>query len=200
MSQLTAVLEQIDAANAADPRSIEADGKTWPYELLYGRRMSEVLSGFEPEADALLQIAARGQHIERWMLPRDSYPRNKPGYHRWRGAQKKRHASRVTEIMAAHGYGPDECTHVSDILQKKQLKTDADTQCIEDVACLVFLTYYADTFALDHEDEKVITILLKTLPKMSEKGHRFAGDIASSDRMAGCLGEAIKRFTETQAS
>ncbi|WP_350333772.1 DUF4202 domain-containing protein [Coralliovum pocilloporae] len=197
MSQLANVLEQIDAANSADPRSIEADGKTWPYELLYGRRMSDVLAGFEPDASELLQIAARGQHIERWVIPRDSYPRNKPGYHRWRGAQKKRHGSRVAEMMSEHGYSTDDCEHVSSILQKKHLKTDTDTQCIEDVACLVFLTYYADVFAADHEDEKVINILLKTLPKMSEKGHGFAGRIDLSERMATCLGEAIRRFTET---
>ena len=45
------------------------------------------------------------------------------------------------------------------LLLKKQLKKNADTQCLEDVICLVFLNHYLEPFIQKHEDEKVNSIL-----------------------------------------
>jgi Domain of unknown function (DUF4202) len=59
---LFAVLAAIDKANAADPNS-EPDGR--PAALVYCERMSEELRRRSPRASEHLQIAARGQHIER---------------------------------------------------------------------------------------------------------------------------------------
>ncbi len=68
--RLAAVLAAIDAANAADP-GLEPDGEgEAPAALLYGQRMSGELARVAPEASELLRIAARGQHIERWRMPR----------------------------------------------------------------------------------------------------------------------------------
>ena len=36
--------------------------------------MSDMLHHFCPQASEALQLAARSQHIERWMLPRELYP------------------------------------------------------------------------------------------------------------------------------
>ena len=41
----------IDAANAEDPNHEEAEGKSWPKELLYSHRMSDMLGRYAPEAD-----------------------------------------------------------------------------------------------------------------------------------------------------
>ena len=41
----------IDAANSEDPNQVTADGKTWPKELLYSQRMSDMLQRFAPDAD-----------------------------------------------------------------------------------------------------------------------------------------------------
>ena len=71
-----------------------------PAELVYGRRMSEALAAFAPGASEALQIAVRGQHIERWLNPRRAYPDGKAGYFAWRNAAKRRHAERAAEIMA----------------------------------------------------------------------------------------------------
>ena len=64
---LLAVLAAIDVANAADPNS-EPDGR--PAALVYGERMSEELARRSPDASEHLQIAARGQHVERWKIAR----------------------------------------------------------------------------------------------------------------------------------
>ena len=89
--RLQAALSQIDTANAADPKA-EA--------LPYGERMSVELARLVPDASEVLQIAARGQHVERWLLPRADYPDGKAGYLAWRREQARRHADRVAGIMA----------------------------------------------------------------------------------------------------
>ena len=175
MSALEAVLEEIDQANARDPRFREEEGSApIPVELLYGIRMSKMCDSFAPNADEFVQIAARGQHIERWIIPRDEYPRDKPGYFQWRNELKRHHAKRVSGIMADHGYDEEAQTIVSGILMKKNLKRDERTQLVEDLACLVFLQYNAVNFAKGHPPEKVVSIISKTLPKMSPRAHHFA--------------------------
>ena len=54
------------------------------------------------------------------------------------------------------------------------MRSDPDAQTLEDVACLVFLRYYAERFAAKHAGEKVLDILIKTQRKMSPRG-RAAG-------------------------
>ena len=78
------VMAAIDAANAKDPTPAEADGPRLAPALLYGRRMSAVLAEFAPDAPEVLRIAARAQHIERWIIPRNSYPEGRIAYLKWR--------------------------------------------------------------------------------------------------------------------
>ena len=199
MSRLDAVMEAIDLANAKDPRlSEEQDSAPVPVELLYGIRMSRMCDAYAPEADELTQIAARGQHIERWIIPRDSYPRDKAGYFRWRNELKRHHAKRVAGIMAENGYMAEDQAIVSDILMKKNLKRDARTQLVEDLACLVFLQYYAVPFAKGHEPEKVVSILSKTLPKMSEKAHAFAFTLDLEEGLAAAIEKAMAMLAEKE--
>ena len=79
--RLQRVLAAIDAANAADPAG-EA--------LTYGERMTAELARQMPDASQALPIAARGQHVERWLLPRADYPLAKEGYLAWRREQGRR--------------------------------------------------------------------------------------------------------------
>src|SRR5208337_871485 len=97
--RLQCALSAIDAANTRDPNDEAGE----PAELVYGRRMSEALTAFAPDASELLRIAVRGQHIERWKSPRRAFPEDKAGYIAWRNAAKKRHAERLGQIMAACG-------------------------------------------------------------------------------------------------
>jgi hypothetical protein len=164
--RLQRTLIAIDAANARDP-NIEAGE---PAELIYGRRMSAGLAAFAPDASESLQIAARGQHVERWLSPRRAYPEGRAGYIAWRNAAKRRHAGRVAEIMGSCGYDEASIARVGAVVRKEQLRSDSEAQTIEDVACLVFLRYYAASFAAKHADAKVLAILAKTQRKMSQRG------------------------------
>jgi hypothetical protein len=168
--RLQSALDAIDAANARDP----TDEAGEPAEFVYGRRMTEALTEFAPDASELLQVAVRGQHIERWLSPRRSYPEGKAGYFAWRNAAKKRHAERLGQIMAACGYDETAIDRVGALVRKERLRADADAQTLEDVACLVFLRHYAERFAASHEDEKVLDILVKTQRKMSAHGRATA--------------------------
>ena len=81
----------IDAANAADPVRVDVDGRSVPAAVLYGQRMTQALDRFRPDASDALKIAARGQHIERFTIPRETYPAGKAGYFRWRTELKTIH-------------------------------------------------------------------------------------------------------------
>jgi hypothetical protein len=98
------VIAAIDAANAADPATVRDGGTDHPAALLYGKRMSAEMARVFPDAPDLLRIAARGQHIERWKMPRTSYPEGREGYLAWRRAQAVFHAERVGALMAGAGY------------------------------------------------------------------------------------------------
>lgn len=156
--RLTAALAAIDAANAAGPD--DAD-------LLYGQRMSDELALLYPDASASLQIACRGQHIERWLLPRASYPEGREGYLTWRRDQARRHAARVAEIMAIVGYGPDDIAAAERMLRKEGIKRDPQVQALEDVACFTFLRWYAGDFLATQDAESIDRIVNRTARKMS---------------------------------
>jgi len=164
MGDLAQALAAIDAANAADP-SLE-DGR--PAALVYGERMSAELARLVPGADAVLQIAARGQHVERWLLPRGDYPAGKVGYLDWRREQARRHAVRVAAIMAQAGFGAEDQARVGVLLRKEGIKRDAAVQALEDVICFVFLRFYFAPFAAKHAPEDVVQIVAKTARKMSD--------------------------------
>lgn len=168
MSPLDAVIAAIDAANAADPTLEEAGGGGGrPAALLYGERMTAELARLCPEASEPLRIAARGQHVERWKLARDSYPEGRAGYLEWRREQGRRHAERVAGMMEAAGYGAAERARVGALLRKEGLKRDPETQMLEDVICFVFLKWYFAPFAARHAAEAVEKIVAKTARKMS---------------------------------
>jgi hypothetical protein len=190
--RLSAVLAAIDAANARDPvRARDDDGVEQPRALLYGRRMSAALDSFSAGACETLKIAARAQHIERWTIPRSSYPEGRIAYLKWRKALQQHHALRTAEIMAAAGYGEAEIARAGALLRKERLKADADVQTLEDVICLVFLAHEAPAFIARHDDGKVRDILAKTARKMSPEGLAAAGGLTLESRLARLLGEAL---------
>ncbi|UTF61412.1 DUF4202 domain-containing protein [Gilvimarinus sp. DA14] len=187
-AKLDAALADIDAANRQDP-NLEGDGT--PKELLYAQRMSDELMAFAPDASANLQIAARAQHIERWVIPRSEYPMDKAGYKKWRTQLAKHHAQRTVEIMQAHDFSDQDCQRVADMLQKKRLKLDSEVQALEDVICLVFIKYYLEEFAAKHDDDKLIDIIRKTWNKMSPQGHEAALKIELPPAMASLVQKAL---------
>jgi len=190
--RLQKAFEAFDNENSKDPNSDMSAGKAVPKELLYARRMTEMLDKFAPDASEPLKLAARCQHLERWMIPREEYPMNRPGYLSWRNDLKKYHADRAGNILLDVGYGDKTIRHVQDLVMKKGIKTDPEAQTLEDVICLVFLTWYFDEFAEKHSDEKLVRILRKTWHKMSEKGHHAAKSLTLSERARQLLSQALE--------
>lgn len=164
MSRLQTAFAAIDHANAADPHAKEGA----PDALLYGQRMSAEQALLYPDAAEPLRIACRGQHIERWLLPRADFPMDRPGYLAWRTEQGRRHAARVAGIMRDAGYGDDEIAHAEKMLTKQGIKRDADVQAMEDVACFTFIRWYMGPFAGTREHDEMIRIVEKTARKMSD--------------------------------
>lgn len=174
MNRLDRTLKLIDQANRADPHQELAGGQPQPKEWLYGQRMSQMLESFKPGASDHLKIAARAQHIERWKSPRANYPEGRSGYKKWRAELGLFHAQRTGELMREAGYPDPDTDRVKYLLQKRSLKTDAESQCLEDVVCLVFLQFYFDAFAAKHTENKLLEIIQKTWKKMSSQGQTAA--------------------------
>jgi len=191
MDRLSTAIAGIDAANGADPHHALIDGADVPAELIYGQRMSAMLARVYPNASEALQLAARAQHIRRWEVPRDTYPMDRAGYLRWRKTLGRKHAEWAGEILGACGYDEDEIARVGSLLRKENLRRDPETQALEDVAALVFLVHYAEDFAAKHPSEKVVSILAKTLAKVSEHGKRTATALDLSPAVRHALEAAI---------
>jgi hypothetical protein len=186
--RLEKVLAAIDGTNARDPVKVGEIARA----VLYGQRMSRCLEDFMPAASEHLRIAARAQHIERWIIPRESYPEGRIAYLSWRKALQQHHARRTAEIMREHGYPEADVERVGSLLRKERLKYDADVQTLEDVICLVFLQYEAPEFIAKHDDEKVVDILAKTARKMSQHGLKAAGKLDLDPRLARLLARALE--------
>ena len=166
MSNLDQALSMIDQINAADPDTREGA----PAAQLYGQRMSVELDRLFPDAVDALKIAARGQHIERWVLKRKDYPEGRAGYLSWRTDLAKHHAARVGEVMVQAGYSKEDAERAGKMIRKEGIKREADVQALEDVICFTFLKWYFAPFAPTQDSEKLDRIVAKTARKMSEEG------------------------------
>ena len=172
--QFERAIARFDAANRADPHRVVIDGLEQPAALLYARRMTARLDRFAPGAPEPVRLAARSQHIRRWTIPRTDYPEGRDGYRRWRTDLAGFHASTAAAILREVGYDDATVARVESLLRKERLKTDPAVQLLEDVVCLVFLDHYLADFAPKHDEEKLLRVLRKTWPKMSDDGRRAA--------------------------
>ncbi len=164
---------RFDAVNELDPNREEGH----PRELVYAQRMTQMLERFAPDADEAVRLAVRAQHIARWKTPRAHYPPGRAGYLNWRQDLYQIHADTAARILAEAGYDEDTITRVRDAIAKRNLKTNPDSQLVEDVAALVFLEHYLADFATrhpDYDDAKWTGILRKTWRKMSPAAREFA--------------------------
>jgi hypothetical protein len=191
--QFQRVIRSIDAANGEDPNSEVVDGVAQPKEQLYGMRMQEWVEELDPGASEALRIAARSQHIRRWEIARSDYPMDRKGYLRWRTTLYAFHADKASEILRAAEYDDETIERVRSLLQKRNLRTDADAQTLEDAAALVFLVHHLDDFLKrdDIGEEKAIDIIRKTWKKMTERGHEAASALALSAEAAALLEKAL---------
>ena len=169
--RLAAALAAVDAANADDPATVVVGGVERPKELTHAEMMTRWVRRLDPDCSDEQLIAARAHHLRRWAIPRDSYPKDRAGYLRWRTALQRQHAEDVGRIMRDAGYGDESIERVQAIVRKRGLGRDPAVQVHEDALCLVFLETQFDelTSSLD-DDEKMVEILRKTAAKMSPAG------------------------------
>ena len=192
-TSLQSIYAAIDAVNRQDPnQDFDLEGISVPKEWLYGQRMTQSLERFAPEASLAVRIAARGQHIARWSLPRQDFPMTREGYLRWRTTLYGYHADRLEALMQESGWSDSVIQSVRKIVQKKSIKSDPEVQLVEDVACLVFLEFYFRTFAKTQAEEKLIPIIQKTWRKMSEEGHAAALKLPFSEAELALIGQALE--------
>jgi tRNAThr (cytosine32-N3)-methyltransferase len=181
----------IDAAHAADPQRA-ADGRA--AELVYADRMEAWVARLVDQASPALRLAARAQHLERWLVPRTTFPEGRVGYLTWRRSLYTRQAERARELLLAAGVDAAEAADVATWVSKTGLRTNPGTQALEDAACLVFLENEIGVFAARHADyprEKFIDILRKTWRKMSPAAQSAAAALPLPDGIADLVREAI---------
>ena len=200
MSEQQAMLDKaialIDAANSEDPNRVSVDGKEWPKELLYSRRMSDMLARFVPDADAAQQLAIRAQHVQRWKSPRDAYPMDRIGYLQWRKDLYKIQAQTAVELSAQAGYREDVTDRVYQAVAKLKIKENPDTQLLEDIADLVFIEHYITEFVDKHpeyDEDKWLDIIRKTWKKMSAAAQQFAlsGNVRLPEALVPLIQKAV---------
>ncbi len=183
----------IDAAHAADPVRT-ADGRA--AELVYADRMENWIVRLDPAAPELLRLAARCQHLERWSVPRNTYPMDKVGYHAWRRGLYTKQAERARALLLEAGVAATEAAEVATWVSKQGLKTNPGTQALEDAACLVFLENEISAFAAQHAEyprEKFIDILQKTWRKMSPAAHQAALALDLPPAIAALVCDALSQ-------
>ncbi|KAF2967903.1 hypothetical protein GQX73_g5664 [Xylaria multiplex] len=198
-ANFAAALKAIDDSHAEDPRTVpsaDGSGGEVPNELHYARKMSRWLAVRCPDASPTLQLACRAQHFRRWEIPRDSFPMTRAGYLTWRAKQKTQAAGKIKTLLSSipsTTLAAEDIDRVAALVRKENLSADAETQVLEDVACLVFLDDQLDDFEKrdDVDEDKMVNILRKTWAKMSPRGREIALDMRLSERAKALVGKAL---------
>jgi tRNAThr (cytosine32-N3)-methyltransferase len=191
MDALLLARERVDAAHAADPARA-ADGRA--AELAYADHMERWVARIVPGADPVLRLAARCQHLERWSVPRASFPLGKAGYLAWRRLLYAKQAERARQLLLAAGVAEAAATDVATWVSKTGLKTNPGTQALEDAAVLVFLESEIAAFAAQHADyprEKFIDILRKSWRKLSPRAQGLAAALDLPPPIAALVRDAV---------
>lgn len=190
-----------DAANSKDPNMVKDGDKDVPKELIYSHRMVDMINRYLPDADDVGKLSVAAQHIERWQHPRKEYPMNRKGYHQWRTRLYKIHADKAAAILEQVGYDQDFIERVHLAIGKKNIKTNKDTQILEDVAALTFIEHYMAAMYEDYpqyDEDKWIDIIIRTWRKMSPAAQEFA--LSGSVNLPEHLVPVIQKALEVAAA
>lgn len=165
---LAAAIAAIDAANSEDPRTLVVRGSSRPWTLGEAELATLWLDELAPDASEALRLAIRAHHLRRWETPRASYPDGRAGYLKWRKHLYDVAADHAAAILRENGYDDEMIGRVSDLMHKRNVRTDAEAQTYEDILCLVFLESQFTDFAARTDPAKLGGIVEKTLAKMSD--------------------------------
>jgi hypothetical protein len=186
----------IDAANRADPTTIEVRGAVRPKELAHAELMTEWVRRLDPDATEAQLLAARAHHLRRWTMPRSSHPEGRAGYLRWRTALRRQHAAEVAELLTTVGYDAGTIERVGAIVAKQGLGAsgaagDPAVQVHEDALCLVFLETQLGTTAEQLGDDKIVDVIRKTVRKMSPAGVAMVERLPLTERERQLVDQAV---------
>jgi uncharacterized protein DUF4202 len=184
-------IRRFDEENGRDSHLIFVDGVAQPHELLYARRLTEWVLRLQPNASKPLLLAARSQHICRWLIPRNSYDMTRAGYLRWRNDLKHLHAKKSAEILREVGYDEATIARVVDLNLKKGLGRDPECQVLEDALCLVTLQYQLAELMEKTDPDKMVGILQKTWKKMSDAARTQALGLPFSEPESALIRKAL---------
>ena len=188
-----AALRRFEEENSHDPNLETVNGISHPRELLYAQRLTDWVLRLCPAASEELRLAARGQHICRWEIPRQSYPMTRAGYLQWRAALKKFHAQKTGDLLREAGYPEDVLRRVQDLNLKKHFPDDPEARVLEDALCLVFLEFQFADLAAKTAADKTINALQKSWQKMTGAARAEALKLNYGEREKALLERALNR-------
>ncbi len=187
-----AALRRFDEENSRDPNlQSDKEGSAHPREWIYAQWLTDWVLRLSPCASEELRLAARCQHLCRWVLPRESYPMTRAGYLRWREELKSFHAQKAGEILQEVGYPAEVIARVQSLNLKKNFPEDAESRVLEDALCLVFLEHQLGDLALKTSEEKVVHALQKAWNKMTPAAREGARKLSYHPREKELLEKAL---------
>ncbi len=187
-----AALHRFDQENSRDPNMQSTpEGPAHPREWIYAQWLTDWVLRLSPDASEELRLAARCQHLCRWMLPRDSYPMTRAGYLHWREALIKFHACKAGEILHEVGYPAEVVARVQTLNLKTSFPKDPESRVLEDALCLVFLEHQLSDFARKTSDQKVVSALQKAWNKMTPAAREAAQKLSYGAREKALLEKAL---------
>ena len=154
-------------------------------------RDSAWLERLHERPDELMRLAVRGQHLQRWQVPRSDYPEGRVGYLTWRRDQGQRAGETTAALMREAGFDDESAEAVKRMIRKQGLGRDPGAQAVEDCACLVFLENYFADFARQIDHDHLIRIVQMTWKKMSPKAHELALGLPMSPAARSLVEEAL---------
>lgn len=184
-------LRRFDAENARDPNREQVGASAEPRELVYSRWLTAWVLRLCPSASEELRLAARSQHLCRWMLPRESYPRTRAGYLRWREELKKFHAQKAGEILNQIGYPQEIIDRVQSLNLKHGFPQDPETRVLEDALCLVFLEHQFAELVRKTPEAKMLNVLKKTWEKMTPLAQSLVAKLSLEPKEKELLAKAL---------
>jgi len=98
--------------------------------------------------------------------------------------------------MQQLGYDEESIERVQKAVGKRGIKTNRDTQLLEDITDLVFIEHYMLAFAQKHpeyDEQKWLDIVRKTWNKMSAEAQQFAlqGNITLPEPLIPLIQKAV---------
>ncbi len=185
---IDSTLQEVDEVNRNDPN---VDTQTQqPRALRQGRLASIWLTRLDDAPSPELEAAVRAHHLRRWEVLRSDYPEGRAGYLKWRRDNKVHQASSLAAIMKDLGWPPPSVERTTELLNRTRLRTDPETQHLEDVACLVFLETELQAMIARLERGHMARVAQKTADKMSPEAVALIDTIALTETARQVLAEA----------